>query len=96
MIARAIRELVAVGLIEVTRKGVAGPAEHRNAALYSLTYAPEAKGTSTEGKHTYERIESREEAEASVRLASDAVGTRDIANGHKSAKAKKTEFRPQM
>jgi hypothetical protein len=40
-----------VGLIEVTRKGVAGPAEHRNAALYSLTYAPEAKGTSIEGKH---------------------------------------------
>ena len=88
LIARAIRELVAVGLIEVTRKGVAGPAEHRNAALYLLTYAPEAKSTSAEGKHTYERIKTREEAEASVRLASNPVSTRDITNGHKSVSAK--------
>jgi hypothetical protein len=38
MIAPAIRELVALGFIEVIRKGSAGNAEHRQAALFLITY----------------------------------------------------------
>ena len=88
-IARSIRELVAVGLIEVARKGVAGNADHRRAALYRITCFAQARDGSKDGTHDYERVKSAEEAEALVAAARNNVNARDIANGHKSVSAKK-------
>ena len=61
-IAPAIRELVALGFIQVTRKGSAGNAEYRQPTLFLLTYRPF-------GSHKYvgngwRRIGDLEEAEA--------------------------------
>jgi hypothetical protein len=61
-IAPAIRELVALGFIQVTRKGSAGNAEYRQPTLFMLTYRPF-------GSHKYvgngwRRIGDMEEAEA--------------------------------
>ena len=61
-IAPAIRELVALGFIQVTRQGSAGNAEYRQPTLFLLTYRPF-------GSHKYvgngwRRIGDMEEAEA--------------------------------
>jgi hypothetical protein len=61
-VARAIRELVALGFVEITQQGSAGNAEHRQPTLYLLTYRPF-------GSHKYigngwRRIGDIEEAEA--------------------------------
>jgi hypothetical protein len=65
-IAPAIRELVALGFVEVTQVGYAGIAEHRAPNFFRLTYRATAAGNPTE---EWRRIKTKKEAEA---LASEA------------------------
>src|SRR5208337_2986495 len=61
-VASGVRELVALGIIEITRRGYSGAADMRAPNLYRLTYlqAWNAKDT---GTHEYLRIGSVEQAE---------------------------------
>jgi hypothetical protein len=77
LVARAIRELVAVGIVEVTRKGAG-----RTASLYRVTCF--AVGRGKRATHDYERIATVEEAEALVAAARNNVSARAVANGHKA------------
>jgi hypothetical protein len=83
LIARAVRELVAVGLVEITQRGVAGNADQRRPALYLITCFAAAGGESMDGTHDYERITSIEEADALVAAAASPVSSRDMKNGSK-------------
>jgi hypothetical protein len=68
-IAPAIRELVALGFIEITEKGRAGNAEHRTPNLYRLTYRP-AKGIFADGTHEWRKAASDlAEAEKIAKMA---------------------------
>jgi hypothetical protein len=60
-IAPAIRELVALGFIRVTRKGSAGNERHRQPALYLLTY--QHHGSHAMLEDGWKRIQTLEEAE---------------------------------
>jgi hypothetical protein len=71
-IAPAIRELVALGFVEVTRKGSAGNAEHRQATLFLLTYRP--SGSDVVTKNGWRRILSLEVAEAVAKAARSKEG----------------------
>ena len=64
-VAPAIRELVALGFVEVTRKGAAGNAEFRQPNLYRLTYRP-AHNATGDGTHEYRKLGSLAEAEAAA------------------------------
>jgi hypothetical protein len=66
-IAPAIRELVALGFIQVPRPGSAGNAEHRQAALYLLTYY--WSGSDVHLVDGWKRIQTDEEAEAVAKTA---------------------------
>lgn len=61
-IAPAIRELVALGFVEVTQKGCAGNAGYRQPTLYRLTYRH--SGSHKETTDEWRRIERVEEAKA--------------------------------
>jgi hypothetical protein len=61
-IAPAIRELVALGFVQVTRMGSAGHQEHRQPTLFLLTYY--WAGSNVEIQDGWRRIKSLEEAEA--------------------------------
>jgi hypothetical protein len=68
----AIRELVALGFVEITRNGIAGNAESRQPALFLLTYRPF-------GSHKYvgngwRRIGDMEQAEAVAKAARERTG----------------------
>lgn len=91
LIARAIRELVAVRLIEVTRAGAAGNAEQRRAALYRVTCFASVDREGGDGTHNYESITTREQAAALVRAAANPVNKRDAVNGRKGAAAAKIQ-----
>lgn len=67
-IAPAIRELVALGFIEVMRRGCALNGDLRQASLYRLTYR-HAKDAEGDGTHEWRKIATIEQAEA---LAKDA------------------------
>ena len=71
-IAPAIRELVALGFVEVTRKGSAGNSDHRQATMFLLTYRPSGSDVMT--KNSWRRILSLEEAEAVARSARAKLG----------------------
>ena len=62
MIAPAIRELIALGFVQITRKGSAGNAEYREATLFLLTYRP--FGSPKYIANGWRRIKTIEEAEA--------------------------------
>jgi len=66
-IAPAVRELVALGFIEVTRKGSAGNAEHRQPTLFLITYRH--AGSDYMLKDGWKRTKSLAEAEAVARSA---------------------------
>ena len=89
--ARAIRELVAVKLVEITRAGAAGNADQRRAATYRLTCFAAVDREGNDGSHDYERIETDEEAIALVETACNLVSKRDAANGRKGAAAAKIQ-----
>jgi hypothetical protein len=66
-IAPAIRELVALGFIQVTRTGSAGNAEHRQVTLYLLTYY--WTGSDVRLIDGWKRIQTDEEAETVAKAA---------------------------
>ena len=66
-IAPAIRELAALGFVEVTRKGSAGNERHRQATLFLLTYRH--AGSDKRVGDGWRRIKSLEEAEAVAEAA---------------------------
>jgi hypothetical protein len=66
-IAPAIRELVALGFVEITRKGCAGNAGFRQPALYRLTYRH--CGSHKETTDEWRRIKTMEEAAAIAKRA---------------------------
>ena len=88
-IARAIRELVALGFIEVTRKGAAGNADQRRASTYRIAVFAAVDREGDDGTHDYERITTLEAAKALVKAAAAPVSKRDAANGRKGAKVGK-------
>jgi hypothetical protein len=79
-IAPAIRELVALGFSEVTRKGYGGAAEVRAPSLYRLTYRPAWNATHRDGDgtHEYLAIKTVEEAEAIATAARDRIDPRNV------------------
>jgi hypothetical protein len=70
----AIRELVALGFVEITQRGCGGNASFRQAALYRLTYRH--FGSHRETTDEWRRIKTREEAEAIARTARSAADRR--------------------
>jgi len=80
-IAPAIRELVALGLIEVTEHGRAGNAEWRTPNRFRLTYKP----TNGEGPtHEWKRIQTAERASAKAKEARKPIVERSRAAGSKN------------
>ena len=75
-IAPAIRELEALGFIEVTQRGVGGNAEFKQMNLYRLTYRA-AEGAPADGSHEWRRITTIEAAEAIADQARRAIRKRD-------------------
>jgi hypothetical protein len=77
-IAPALRELVALGFVEITQHGRAGKAGHRQPTLFRLTYRH--WGSHQETTDEWRRIKTGEEAEAMARKArlqqSERVGQR--------------------
>ena len=71
-IAPAIRELVALGFIEITRAGRAGNAEYRLPNLFRLTYRPCA-GERGDGTHEWRRIKDSAEAKLIAKAAREAA-----------------------
>jgi hypothetical protein len=70
----AIRECVALGFVEITRRGVAGNAGYRVAAKYRLTFRPSGnpnarKSDHIEATNDWRKIRSIEEAEAKAEQA---------------------------
>ncbi len=62
-IAPAIRELVALGFIEVPQRGCAGNASFKQLSMYRLTYRP-AVGVPSDGSHEWRKIADLPTAEA--------------------------------
>jgi hypothetical protein len=67
-IAPAIREVVALGFLEITEQGRAGNAEWRRPNYFRLTYKP-AKGLPGYGTNEWRRFETIEDARAAARVA---------------------------
>jgi hypothetical protein len=90
-IAPAIRELVALGFVRVTRRGAAGNADYRRAAMYRLTYRHSGSNRAIEDG--WRRILSLEEAETLARAAraeeADARAREFGRRGGRAAAAKK-------
>jgi hypothetical protein len=83
-VASGVRELVALGIIEITRRGYSGAADMRAPSLYRLTYlqAWNAKDT---GTHEYLRIGSVEQAEAVAAAARKGSDPRNVERGKKNS-----------
>jgi hypothetical protein len=77
-IAPAIRELEALGFIEVTVRGRAGNAEHREPNRFRLTYRHTAKANATD---EWRRIQTLEEAQIISRTARRASRGKSAARG---------------
>jgi hypothetical protein len=73
-IAPAIRELVALGFVEVSQRGCAGNAGYRQPALYRLTYRH--WGSHKETTDEWRRIKTVEEAEAVAEQARSPLSGR--------------------
>ncbi len=71
-IAPALRELVALGFVEITERGRAGNAEWRAPNRFRLTYKHTGRASGTD---EWKRIESLEEAQALARAARRAVSS---------------------
>jgi hypothetical protein len=70
-IAPAIRETVALGFLRITRKGVAGNADHRQIAHYQLTFVRSADGEVE--THDYRKFKTIKQAEEAAKLARKPV-----------------------
>ena len=97
-VAPAIRELQALGLIEVTRKGYRGAADVHEPSWYRLTYvsawnAGRADGT---GTHEYLRFQTKEDATTAQKAARLAADPDNVARGKKYfASPESGAFRPR-
>jgi hypothetical protein len=82
-VAPAIRELAALGFIEIMRKGYHGAAELRAPSLYRLTYlrARDAGYKDATGSHDYLKIKTDEEAEKMAAVARRATDPRNVERG---------------
>ena len=71
-IAPALREVVALGFVEITEKGKAGKAVNRRPSLYRLTYrhTDGAKGEPTNEWRKFDDLEMAKAAAAAARKAS--------------------------
>jgi hypothetical protein len=70
-IAAAIREVMALGFLRITRKGVAGNAEHRQVTYYQLTYVRTADGEVE--THDWRKFKTIKQAQAAAKLARASV-----------------------
>ncbi|MEW6438815.1 MAG: hypothetical protein AB1508_16780 [Pseudomonadota bacterium] len=82
VIAPAIRELQALGFIEVTERGCGGNADFRQPSLYRLTYR-HADNQAGDGTHEWRQIASAKEAETLAKKARRDADPRKIAKGKK-------------
>jgi hypothetical protein len=70
-VAPALRELEALGLIEITERGCAGNAGYRRPSHYRLTYR-DSEGVRGDGTHDWRRVKTVQEA---IRIAAEARKT---------------------
>ena len=79
-VAPSLRALVALGFVEITRKGYGGAAEVRAPSLYRITYRPawDATRRDGDGTHDYLAIKTVEEAEAVARRARSSADPRNV------------------
>jgi hypothetical protein len=80
-IAPAIREAVALGFIEVTKRGRGGNAESREPSLYRLTFAHDRNSRQSPPTHAWRKIKTVEEAAAAAECARAASRPEAVANG---------------
>jgi hypothetical protein len=67
-VAPALREAVALGFIEITRRGRAGNADFRRPTLFRITFRP-SEGVYGDGSHEWRRFATMEEATAAAASA---------------------------
>jgi hypothetical protein len=80
-IAPAIREAVALGFIEVTKRGRGGNAESREPSLYRLTFAHDRNSRQSPPTHDWRRIKTPEQAAVAAESARAASSPEAVANG---------------
>jgi hypothetical protein len=86
-IAPAIRELSALGIARVTRKGSAGNEAHRQPTLFLLTYRADGSDKTTE--NGWSRVKTIEEAEKIAKAARSAKADRRASEfGRRGAQAR--------
>lgn len=84
-IAPAIREVVALGFVEITERGRAGNAEWRKPNLFRLTYR-QARGFHGDGSHEWRKFNTLQDATLVARAAREA----------KSAKQNSSRGKPHI
>ena len=90
MVAAAIRELEALGIIRVTARGRGGNAEHRQPNRFCLNYACGAVDAKAEVNNAWSRIETLEQAEQIAGNARSAKDPDKVAYGRRTARQPKT------
>jgi len=88
-ISSAIRELVALGFVEITRNGAAGNAQYRRPANYRLTYVNNK--SRAQPTHEWRKIKTTEDAEelaVAARATKDARARAAGKRGQQSLKLK--------
>src|SRR5262245_19581055 len=80
-IAAAIREAVALGFIEVTKRGRGGNAESRVPSLYRLTFAHDRNSRQSPPTHDWRKIKTPDEAAMAAQSARSASSPRSPPDG---------------
>src|SRR4029450_7598989 len=80
-IAPAIREAIALGFIEVTKRGRAGNAESRVPSLHRLTFAHDRNSRQSPPTHEWRKIKNSEEAAMAAQSARSASRPHSVADG---------------
>jgi hypothetical protein len=80
-IAPAIREAIALGFIEVTKRGRGGNAESREPSLYRLTFAHDRNSRQSPPAHDWRKVKTAEEAAMAAECARAASRPEAVANG---------------
>ena len=87
-IGAAIRELAALGFIQITARGCAGNENYRRPNLFRLTYRPAKNATTGDGTHEWRSIKTVEQAEALAQRARRETDPRARALGRARARKK--------
>jgi hypothetical protein len=85
----AVREVVALGFVEITRQGRAGNAEFREPTLYRLTYVYARGGKHNPPTHDWRKIKTPEEAAAIAKQARAMKSRHAIQLGKRSWERRK-------